>query len=85
MCIVLLSGFLMLEQGYSLFWLYPVGNPIDVPEVNAFFFGVHRLGCLLLAALVHTARGRRPLPSQDQGGSHPVSHVGPPERALTNE
>ena len=51
MCVVLLSGFLMLEQGYSLFWLYPVANPIDDPDVNAFFFGVHRVGCLALAAL----------------------------------
>ncbi|WP_162852246.1 cytochrome b [Aeromonas media] len=52
MFVVLLSGFLMLEQGYSLFWLYPVANPIGSPEINAFFFGVHRLGCLALAALV---------------------------------
>lgn len=52
MFVVLMSGFLMLEQGYSLFWLYSVANPIDNPEINSFFFGVHRLGCLSLAALV---------------------------------
>ncbi|MFC5705872.1 cytochrome b [Aeromonas eucrenophila] len=52
MFVVLLSGFLMLEQDYALFWLYPITNPIDSPEINAFFFRVHRLGCLSLAALV---------------------------------
>lgn len=49
---VLLSGFLMLEQGYPLFWLYPIANPINTPEINRFFFDVHRLACLSLATLV---------------------------------
>lgn len=52
MFVVLLSGFLMLKQCYLLFWLYPVPNPISDPEINAFFFNVHRLGCISLAVLV---------------------------------
>lgn len=49
---VLLSGFLMLKQDYYLFWYYPIANPISSPEINQFFFVVHRLGCVSLAALV---------------------------------
>lgn len=49
---VLLSGFLMLKQEYQLFWLYTVPNPITSPEINNFFFRVHRISCGLLATLV---------------------------------
>lgn len=48
---VLLSGFLMLKHDYSLFWLFTVPNPITSPEINAFFFMVHRISCILLATL----------------------------------
>lgn len=52
MAIVLLSGFLMLDKGYMLFWFYFVPNPISSAEINAFFFSVHRAGCMSLGALV---------------------------------
>ncbi|MGF1681332.1 cytochrome b [Photobacterium minamisatsumaniensis] len=52
MFIVFVSGFLMLETNYELFWLITVPNPISSPEVNAFFFNVHRASCLLLAIVV---------------------------------
>ena len=49
---VLLSGFLMLKDEYTLFWLYTVPNPISSPELNSFFFMAHRISCMLLATLV---------------------------------
>ncbi|MGL4250263.1 MAG: cytochrome b [Aeromonas sp.] len=49
---VLLSGFLMLKQEYTLFWLYTVPNPISSPDLNHFFFMTHRTSCMLLATLV---------------------------------
>jgi len=52
MFIVFTSGFLMLKTGYDLFWLIPVNNVISNPEINAFFFMVHRFSCAILALLV---------------------------------
>ncbi|NUU66093.1 cytochrome b/b6 domain-containing protein [Enterobacteriaceae bacterium BIT-l23] len=50
--IVLISGFLMLEKGYHLFWLIPVPQPLSSPEVNQFFFKVHRISCMALGVLL---------------------------------
>ncbi|WP_019615847.1 cytochrome b [Psychromonas ossibalaenae] len=52
MFIVLSSGFLMVKYDYSFFWLFPVENMISNPEINDFFFLVHRFGCAFLALLV---------------------------------
>ncbi|MGF1870217.1 cytochrome b [Photobacterium indicum] len=49
---VFVSGFLMLKTGYDLFWLIPIDNLISDPEVNAFFFMMHRVSCAMLALLV---------------------------------
>ncbi|WP_043991412.1 cytochrome b/b6 domain-containing protein [Vibrio sp. AND4] len=52
MFVVFISGFLMLNHEYTFFWLFIIQNPISNPEVNAFFFTVHRFGCAILASLV---------------------------------
>ena len=54
MFVVFISGFLMLNHEYTFFWLFIIPNPISNPEVNAFFFTVHRFGCAILASLVLT-------------------------------
>lgn len=55
MFIVFLSGYLMLTQNYSLFWIVEVPNMINYPQVNQFFFTVHRATCmaLFLAITLH--------------------------------
>ncbi|MHC9060909.1 cytochrome b/b6 domain-containing protein [Pantoea sp. y20] len=50
--VVLISGFLMLKQGYCLFGLIEVPQPVLSVEINAFFFIVHRFGCVLLGMIV---------------------------------
>lgn len=49
---VMISGFLMLEKDYHLFGLLPVSRPVNVAEVNAFFFQIHRYSCILLGVLL---------------------------------
>lgn len=49
---VFASGFLMLKESYTWFWLFQVSNPITSPDINAFFFLVHRVSCMTLGALV---------------------------------
>ncbi len=50
--LVLLSGFLMLEKGYELFGLISIPQPLENPEVNAFFFSVHRYSCIALGTML---------------------------------
>ncbi|WP_102857656.1 cytochrome b [Vibrio sagamiensis] len=52
MMVVFVSGFLMLTHSYELFWLISIPNPISNPDINQFFFMVHRIACALLASLV---------------------------------
>jgi cytochrome b561 len=54
---VLISGFLMLKDGYMLFGLLSVAQPLQNLEVNLFFFQVHRYSCIALGGmlLMHVA------------------------------
>ncbi|PSW21985.1 cytochrome B [Photobacterium sanctipauli] len=52
MLVVFISGFLMLETSYELFWLITIPNPITSPDINSFFFTVHRISCAALALVV---------------------------------
>ena len=52
MFIVFSTGYLMLKEPYSLFWLVSVNNPITDPAINGFFFYLHRASCIALACLV---------------------------------
>ena len=52
MLVVFVSGFLMLTHSYELFGLFTIPNPISNPEINQFFFMVHRVSCALLAGLI---------------------------------
>jgi cytochrome b561 len=49
---VFVSGFLMLKESYTWFWLFQIGNPITSFEINDFFFSIHRFSCMALGALV---------------------------------
>lgn len=49
---VLISGFLMLEHGYSLFGLIQIPQPLENLEVNRFFFTVHRISCISLGLML---------------------------------
>lgn len=49
---VLISGFLMLEHGYSFFGLMQIPQPLNNPPVNHFFFIVHRYSCIALALML---------------------------------
>lgn len=55
--VVLISGFLMLKHGYTLFFLLPVPQPLSNLEVNLFFFSIHRYSCIALGLmlLMHVA------------------------------
>ncbi|HCV64486.1 MAG TPA: cytochrome B [Serratia sp.] len=55
--VVLISGFLMLKDGYSLFGMLPIPQPLHNLEVNLFFFTVHRYSCMALGLmlLMHVA------------------------------
>lgn len=52
MFMVFSTGYLMLEQPYSLFWLTTVENLITNPAINSFFFYLHRASCIALACLI---------------------------------
>ncbi|MGL5006515.1 MAG: cytochrome b [Plesiomonas sp.] len=52
MFVVFSSGFLMLKESYSLFWLVEVPNLISSEPINDFFFIVHRVACMFLAIMV---------------------------------
>lgn len=55
MFIVFSSGYLMLTESYSLFWLVDVNNLISNPDINEFFFNMHRAACmaLFLSVVLH--------------------------------
>ncbi|CAI2091934.1 Cytochrome b(N-terminal)/b6/petB [Serratia ficaria] len=50
--VVLISGFLMLEKGYDFFGIIHIPQPLGNPEVNAFFFLVHRYSCIALGGML---------------------------------
>lgn len=52
MFLVFVSGFLMLKESYSWFWLYQINNPVSSADINQFFFTLHRYSCVVLAGLV---------------------------------
>ncbi|WEM44652.1 cytochrome b/b6 domain-containing protein (plasmid) [Photobacterium sp. DA100] len=52
MFVVFISGFLMLETSYPLFWLVEIPNLINSREINSFFFMVHRYACASLAVVI---------------------------------
>nr|VVV03772.1 Cytochrome b561 [Aliivibrio wodanis] len=52
MFLVFSTGYLMLGEPYSFFWLITIENLISNPEINQFFFVVHRISCILLASFV---------------------------------
>ncbi|MFM2667471.1 cytochrome b/b6 domain-containing protein [Vibrio mediterranei] len=52
MFLVFISGYLMLEESYKLFWLINIPNLIEAPQLNSFFFLVHRIGCIALSGFV---------------------------------
>lgn len=51
MFMVFVSGFIMLTDGYYLFWFIYMPNFISNVDVNAFFFTIHRYSCLALFIL----------------------------------
>ncbi|PMH09990.1 cytochrome B [Vibrio splendidus] len=52
MFMVFSTGYLMLKEPYSLFWLETVNNLITEPAINNFFFYLHRASCVALACLI---------------------------------
>ncbi|MEZ9159780.1 cytochrome b [Vibrio lentus] len=52
MFMVFSTGYLMLKEPYSLFWLTTVDNLITDPAINSFFFYLHRTSCIALAFLI---------------------------------
>lgn len=50
--LVLISGFLMLKKGYFFFGLFFIPQPVTIPEVNDFFFQVHRYSCISLGVML---------------------------------
>lgn len=50
--IVLISGYLMIPDGYSFFWLFNIVTPFPQGDATHYFFVTHRISCALLAALV---------------------------------
>lgn len=50
--VVLVSGFLMLQQDYHLFGLLLVTRPVDIPAINQFFFTIHRYSCIVLGVIL---------------------------------
>ena len=52
MFMVFSTGYLMLKEPYSLFWLATVNNLITEPAINNFFFYLHRASCVALACLI---------------------------------
>lgn len=50
--VMLISGFLMLTHDYALFWMIHIPQPIDNPEVNAFFFIVHRIAIIAVITML---------------------------------
>ncbi|MXN73490.1 cytochrome B [Burkholderia sp. 4701] len=49
---VLFSGFVMVPDGYWLFWTFYVKTPFSAGPVTEHWFVLHRIGCYTLAFLV---------------------------------
>jgi cytochrome b561 len=49
---VLFSGFVMVPDGYWLFWVFYVKTPFSAGPVTEHWFVLHRIGCYVLAFLV---------------------------------
>lgn len=52
MFVIFISGFLMLDTSYQLFWLIEIPNPVTSQDINGFFFIVHRISCASLAVVI---------------------------------
>ncbi|MCM0148882.1 cytochrome b [Photobacterium galatheae] len=52
MFMVFSSGYFTVTHPYEWFWLVTIPQPIQAPQVNAFFFAVHRVSCMILTSLV---------------------------------
>ncbi|CAM3739272.1 cytochrome B [Rouxiella silvae] len=50
--VTLISGFLMLQNGYNLFGLFPIPQPVTSLEVNKFFFELHRYACITVGVIL---------------------------------
>lgn len=70
--IVLISGFLMLQNDYNLFGLVHITHPVKTVEVNEFFFKLHRISCIVLGAilLIHVTA----VIHHVKGGSRDILH-----------
>ncbi|WP_175872803.1 cytochrome b/b6 domain-containing protein [Burkholderia sp. BCC0397] len=54
---VLFSGFVMVPDGYWLFWAAYVNTPFSAGPVTEHWFVLHKIGCYLLAFLVAAHAG----------------------------
>lgn len=50
--IVLVSGYLMVPQGYSFFWLVKIHTPFAQGARTDFWLEIHRVACAVLGVLV---------------------------------
>ncbi len=50
--VVLISGFLMLQNGFAVFGIIDFPRPVENLDVNLFFFAVHRVSCIALTAMI---------------------------------
>lgn len=50
--VVLVSGYLMVPDGYRLFGLVDISTPFAKGDVTGAFFLLHRIGCAVLTGLV---------------------------------
>ncbi|TAM05269.1 MAG: cytochrome B [Paraburkholderia sp.] len=55
--VVLLSGFMMVPDGYWLFWTVFVKTPFSAGPVTEQWFAVHKVACYTLAVLVAAHAG----------------------------
>lgn len=49
---VLATGYLMIPNGYSFFWLFTIPTHFHAGEATDFFFMTHKISCMILAGLV---------------------------------
>lgn len=50
--LVFISGVLMLTKPIDFFWVVHIENIISTPQVNQFFFLLHRISCALLTIML---------------------------------
>jgi len=51
-CLVLISGFLMLDNGFAVFGFSDFPYPVNNLEVNQFFLAAHRYSCIALSTMM---------------------------------